>query len=123
MDYEFIKDNFLGEYHAKFSLEHQVVGRWLVEEISHDRTMIEQVYRLLDQAAISSVNEHTLVGNEITIRILQDEVTIEENTLNQCVESELEPDFSIYTSESSAACGVDDFKTMFDQWCDFTRKS
>ncbi|MGX9417015.1 YacL family protein [Vibrio sp. RC27] len=123
MDYEFIKDNFLNEYHAKFSLEHQIVGRWLVEEIGHDRTMIEQVYQLLQQASTFPTKEHLLVGNEISMIILQDEVTIEENTINQCIESELESDFSIYTSESSALCGIDDFTLMFKQWNDFIQNS
>jgi uncharacterized protein YacL (UPF0231 family) len=122
MEFEFIKNDFLGEYHAKFSLEHQVIGRWLVEEIGHHRTKIEQVYLLLEQAYIQPTKEHILVGSEMSLMVLQGEVTIEENTLSQCIESELEPDFSIYVSESQAICGLDDFASMFDQWCEFTHQ-
>jgi uncharacterized protein YacL (UPF0231 family) len=122
MEFEFIKNDFLDEYHAKFSLEHQVVGRWLVEEIGHQRTKIEQVYSLLEQAYAHPAKEQILVGSEMSISILHGEVTIEENSLNQCIESDLELEFSLYTSESQALCGLDDFALMFDQWHDFVQK-
>jgi uncharacterized protein len=123
MDFEFIKNEFLGEYHAKFSLEHQVIGRWLVEEISSDRTNIEQVYLLLEQAYANPVKEQTLPGREITLTVLQGEVVIQENTLTQCIDRELDDDLSVYTSESQASCGLDDFSSMFDQWSEFTQKN
>ena len=119
MNFDFIKNEFLGEYHAKFDLEHQVIGRWLVDEIATDRTKIEQVFTLLDQATNNPMQEYQLMGREISLSLLQGEVTIEENALTQCIDSELEEDFFLYTTEGYSCCGLDDFALMFAKWCEF----
>ncbi len=119
MNFDFIKNEFLGEYHAKFDLEHQVIGRWLVDEIATDRTKIEQVFALLEQATNNPMQEYQLMGREISLSLLQGEVTIEENALTQCIDSELDEDFSLYTTEGYSCCGLDDFALMFSKWCEF----
>lgn len=119
MNFDFIKNEFLGEYHAKFDLEHQVIGRWLVEEIGVDRTKIEQVLTLIDQASRNPMQEFLYQGREISLSLLQGEVTIEENALTQCIDSELDENLSLYTSEGYSCCGLDDFALMFTKWFEF----
>lgn len=36
MDYEFKKNTLDGSYHAVFSMGHEALGRWLIEEIGKD---------------------------------------------------------------------------------------
>ncbi|EFO38617.1 YacL family protein [Escherichia coli] len=43
MEFEFIRNTLMGEYYVKCSMGHEIVGRWLQEEIGKDPTMIAQV--------------------------------------------------------------------------------
>ncbi len=100
-------------------MEHQIVARWLQEEIGKDRTKIEQVFLLLDQAHQNPAKEWKLAGKEISISVLGSEVTVQENVLGYSHDLEFESEFELYDSESSAECGLEDFESMITQWCEF----
>lgn len=119
MDYEFRKDLFLGEYHADFSMEHQIVGRWLESEIGTDRTKIDHALSMLKKAQDAPFRTLNLLGREVSIIIHDGEVTIQENVLGMADVDELEENFSIYESESSSQCGLEDFNAMLVQWAEF----
>ncbi len=116
MEFEFTKNTLLGEYHVSCNMEHQIVARWLQEEIGKDRTMIEQVFSLLDQVHQSPAKEWKLAGKEISLTVSGSEVTIQENVLSYSHDIEFESEFDLYDSESSAECGLEDFESMMRQW-------
>ncbi len=121
MEFEFTKNTFLGEYHVSCNMEHQIVARWLQEEIGKDRTKIEQVFSLLEQVHQSPAKEWKLTGKEISLTVLGREVTVQENSLAYSHDVEFESEFDLYDSESSAECGLEDFESMIQQWSEFVQ--
>ncbi|ERM62302.1 hypothetical protein P781_02925 [Vibrio mimicus CAIM 1883] len=121
MEFEFIKNTLLGEYAVKCSMEHQIVGRWLQEEIGQDQAKINQVLALIEQAVKSPAQEFLWTGREISLMVQGDEVQVQDNTLAYDAEHELESDFFLYDSESVAACGREDFIALLTQWQNFVQ--
>ncbi|EEZ01243.1 hypothetical protein VOA_003246 [Vibrio sp. RC586] len=121
MEFEFIKNTLLGEYAVKCSMEHQIVGRWLQEEIGQDQAKINQVLALIEQAEQSPAQEFLWTGREISLMVQGDEVQVQDNALAYDAEHELESDFFLYDSESVAACGREDFIALLAQWQNFVQ--
>ncbi|EOW2078349.1 YacL family protein [Vibrio mimicus] len=121
MEFEFIKNTLLGEYAVKCSMEHQIVGRWLQEEIGQDQAKINQVLALIEQAVKSPAQEFLWTGREISLMVQGDEIQVQDNALAYDAEHELESDFFLYDSESVAACGREDFIALLTQWQNFVQ--
>lgn len=119
MEFEFIRNTLMGEYYVKSSMGHEIVARWLQEEISKDWQKIEQVERLIQTARLNPQQEHVLVGAEISLNIQEDEVTVQENVLAHGHEMEPDSEFDFYDSESTASCGIEDFEALIEQWKTF----
>lgn len=122
MEFEFTKNTLLGEYRVSCNMEHQIVARWLQEEVGKDRTKIEQVYSLLEKVHQSPAKEWKLPGKEISLSIVGSEVTVEENTMSYGHDIEIDSEFDLYDSESTAECGLEDFESMLRQWCEFIER-
>lgn len=114
MEFEF-KRGF-GEYSVQTSMGHEIIGRWLQEEIGRDLTKIEQILDLIEQAKHQFGENHKQEGNEISLSIESSEVLVQDNALFLQTEHDLEPDFELYDSESYAVCGLEDFEALIQQW-------
>ncbi|HHG3337775.1 YacL family protein [Vibrio parahaemolyticus] len=119
MEFEFIRNTLMGEYYVKCSMGHEIVGRWLQEEIGKDPAKIAQVEALIDKAFSLPSQEHTLTGIEISLMIQGDEVLVQENALSHDYDVEMDSEFDFYDAESTASCGIEDFVALIDQWKDF----
>ncbi|EEX95374.1 hypothetical protein VIOR3934_01110 [Vibrio orientalis CIP 102891 = ATCC 33934] len=119
MEFEFIRNTLMGEYYVKSSMGHEIVGRWLQEEIGKDWQKIEQVENLLEQVRQAPQLEHTLVGAEISLNAQGDEIVVQENVLGHGQEMDEGSEFDFYDSESTASCGIDDFEDLIEQWKTF----
>ncbi|WP_394127866.1 YacL family protein [Vibrio hepatarius] len=119
MEFEFIRNTLMGEYYVKSSMGHEIVGRWLQEEIGKDWQKIEQVENLLEQVRQAPQLEHTLVGAEISLNAQGDEIIVQENVLGHGQEMDAGSEFDFYDSESTASCGIDDFEDLIEQWKTF----
>ncbi|MHC6526349.1 YacL family protein [Vibrio proteolyticus] len=116
MDFVFKKNALDGSYYCQCSMGHEIVGRWLQEEIGHEMARIEQVMALVAQARTAPGGEHRLLGREISLLISADEVIIEANAL-ALSDSEVVPEeFELYDSESVGCCGLEDFEQLIRQW-------
>ncbi len=117
MDYEFRRNVIDGGYSARFSMEHQVIGRWVIEELGNDKYLFQQIIRKFIEHQ-SDAKFWQLKGKELTLLLEEKEVTIQANELfnAQAQDFELEPDFELYDSESIAACGIEDFIAMLESW-------
>lgn len=117
MEYQFIR-GLTGEYRIRCSMGHEVVGRWLEQEVYTDTTFIESILTTIEQIKAGDGQEFSFPGKEISISLLQDEVIVEENVLatdDEIVESE----FHFYDSESTAGCGLEDFEQLLNSWVKF----
>ncbi len=116
MDYEFYKNTLDGSYYCRFSMGHEVLGRWLQEEVNNDPDKITEVFDLIAKAKPTSGKTFCLIGREISLFILDGEVEIKQNAMDEIDGELLDEDFSLYESESIALCGVDDFELMLKEW-------
>lgn len=116
MEFEFIRNTLMGEYYVKSSMGHEVVGRWLQEEIGKNIEILTQVEQLIVTARTQPQQEYVLEGTEISLCIEGDEVCISENSLGLANDQALDSGFELYESESSACCGIDDFSNLIEQW-------
>ncbi|EDK27013.1 hypothetical protein VSWAT3_20145, partial [Vibrionales bacterium SWAT-3] len=51
----------MGEYYVKCSMGHEIVGRWLQEEIGKDKQKLDHVMALIEQSRQDLSNEVTLL--------------------------------------------------------------
>lgn len=116
MDFVFKKNALDGSYYCQCSMGHEIVGRWLQEEIGHQMARIEQVMALVAQARTAPGGEHRLLGREISLLISADEVIIEDNALALSESEVLPEEFELYDSESVGCCGLEDFEQLIRQW-------
>ena len=116
MEFEFVRNTLMGEYYVKCSMGHEIVGRWLQEEIGKDEQKIAQVEQLIDQALSAPQQEHMLLGKEISLSILGDEVMVQENVLLHGEELDADSEYDFYDCESTASCGLEDFSLAIQQW-------
>lgn len=119
MEFEFIRNTLMGEYYVKSSMGHEIVGRWLQEEIGKDWNKIAHVEQLTDLARSAPHQEHSLEGTEISVMIHGDEVTVLENVLAHDNVMDVDSEFEFYDSESTASCGLEDFELLIEQWRSF----
>lgn len=116
MDFVFKKNALDGSYYCQCSMGHEIVGRWLQEEIGHEMARIEQVMAVVAQARTAPGGEHRLLGREISLLISADEVIIEDNALALSESEVLPEEFELYDSESVGCCGLEDFEQLIRQW-------
>ncbi|CAM3501640.1 hypothetical protein VA7868_01596 [Vibrio aerogenes CECT 7868] len=121
MDYEFKKNSLDGQYYCQCSMGHEIVGRWLQEEIGAEKIRIMQVLQVIELAKKHYDREHCFTGKEISVIICGDEVIVQDNVLLSTADATLnEEEFPLYESESCGCCGIDDFERLIRQWADFT---
>lgn len=118
MDYEFKKNTLDGTYHAIFSMGHEVLGRWIIEEIGKDT---EKLDRIMDQlsAMKNSSQEWRLVGEELTLLLQDNEALVQANCLFSEEEEDFEEDFHFYDEESLSVCGFEDLEQVLEGWRTF----
>ena len=121
MDYEFKKNVLDGSYYCHCSMGHEILGRWVQEEIGKDQAKVREVLALLDQARANSAKEWSRTGPEISLLICGDEVTIQDNALLMAYDDQ-ESEFELYDSESIACCGLEDFEQLMLQWLEFIQR-
>lgn len=119
MEFEFIRNTLMGEYYVKSSMGHEIVGRWLQEEVGKDWDKIAQVERLIESVHSAPQQEHNLLGKEISLNMLGDEVIVQENVLSHGDEMDDDSEFDFYNCESTASCGLADFELLIEQWKSF----
>ncbi|MBR9788784.1 MAG: YacL family protein [Vibrionaceae bacterium] len=122
MDYEFKKNTLDGSYYCQCSMDHEIVGRWLQEEIGKQFEKIAQVNALIASAIGNPAQEFTLLGREISLMICGDEVTVQDNALLHGYEQDEDSEFELYECESVASCGLEDFQQLISQWQQFVSR-
>ncbi|MGF1765582.1 YacL family protein [Aliivibrio kagoshimensis] len=115
MDYDFKKNTLEGTYHANFSMGHEALGRWLLEEVGKDFEVIETLFTQINLLK-NSANEWTLIGNEMTLILSAEEAVVQENSVLHHSDEEFEEGIDFYNEESISSCGLEDFEQMIESW-------
>lgn len=116
MEFEFIKNNFTGEYIVRCEMGHEVIARLLQEEVGKDERTMMAILSLLERAQIQPSQEITWQGKEISFSVLESEVVVYENTIGFDMLNDNSEDFALYESESKSECGLEDFYSVAQQW-------
>ncbi len=123
MEYEFKKNTLDGQYYTNFSMGHEVIGRWLLEEMGTDKTKIAALQDDIKQVGISHT-EWRHLGQHYSVLLQDGEITILANSLLQesdvLDERHTQQDLDYYDDEMTADCGVEDFFAMLEDWIEFT---
>ncbi len=121
MDYEFKKNTLDGQYYALFSMGHEALGRWLVEEVDQDFDKITEILSAIPTVS-KEANGVRWLGHELTLVLQGDEALVQANHLFADCDDELEADFHLYEDESVALCGLDDFEQVLLAWKSFIER-
>ena len=119
MEYQFIKNSLTGDYHIRCSMGHEIVGRWLLDEIGTDRQKLAQLFKFINELKLGTVQEANLEGQEIRVSLTRDDVIVQENVLLHEQEMDEHSEFDFYDSESTACCGLEDFEELLNSWVEF----
>lgn len=119
MEYQFVR-GLTGEYKVICSMDHEVVGRWLEQEVYTDKARIEKLLEAIKQIKAGAGEEFLFTGKEISVSLQQGDVIIEENALHSSDELD-DSEFDFYNSESTAECGLEDFEQLLVSWQKFIR--
>ncbi len=103
-----------------FSMGHEAMGRWLLDELGTELSHVERYLETLHQLD----SEQQWHGHTFTLTANQDEVVVMANAMLQTPSDEAEATLSaqaltFYDQESCAACGYDDFIEMLEAYRDF----
>jgi uncharacterized protein YacL (UPF0231 family) len=119
MEYQFYLDTLSGGFKANFSLEHQVFGRWLENEIGKDKVKLKQLLKQLSM--LSNEQSLQVSGIEYSLYVNQGEVEVLLNSV--LTDSELPEYIAMqdlqFETVEKAECGIEDFIELLTDWCDF----
>jgi len=119
MDFEFTKNTLLGDFRARFTMEHQIIGRLLEDELGKDRTKIDQVVTQLEKAQLFPTKTFVWQGTELRVVFYEYEISVLENSTYLDITDDFDDNLSLYESESSASCGLEDFSLLLNKWVAF----
>ncbi|MCF2825618.1 MULTISPECIES: YacL family protein [unclassified Pseudoalteromonas] len=120
MEYQFIRDPLSG-FRARLNDEHALIGRWLSEELAHERivSLLTQLENLPNQK-----EELVLAGKEIRATFTPQEALFESHALfheSDDIAQYQEDALALDESGMMAVCGYEDFLPMLVEWAEFTK--
>ena len=122
MDYEFRRNTLDGTVHCEFSMGHEALGRWLVDELGTDANELDEVITALTQV-IAHGGEWQRKGNVFHLLINNEEAQIQANALYEENDEALSEDFlHFYDEESVSLCGPEDLLAVLMAWQDFLQR-
>ncbi|BDM63471.1 UPF0231 protein [Shewanella sp. NFH-SH190041] len=119
MEYEFRRNSLDGTVLALFSMDHEVIGRWLTEELGQNTTAIAELLDVIAALQQNRRSQFRLVGRDLTLELDTEQAWIRANVLGYEQDFELEEAMSLYDCESEAGCGLEDFEQVLLSWQDF----
>ena len=127
MDFKF-KKNIYGQSTAIFSMEHEVIGRWLNDEIYENQPKISEILILIEKLEQGRIGFKEIIGSEFQLSMSHTGVEIKALSLdadypdfndNSCESDEPFEYGELYDKESYAECGLLDFKLVLLSWQEY----
>lgn len=119
MEYEFRRNSLDGNVHAIFSMDHEVLGKWLSDEVGNNTRLINEILAAIEKIKCAKETQYHLVGADFTLEVDTEQVSIFANVLGFQGDYELEDDMNVYDVESTCSCGIDDFEHVLLRWQQF----
>jgi uncharacterized protein YacL (UPF0231 family) len=119
MEYEFQRNTLTGTLLADFSVGHEVLGFWFVEELGECLEKHEELCQIIAKLQFNQLKDWRIIGNALSIELDGEQVRVFANELESGEEFELEDTLSLYDDESKAFCGLEDFHVALQSWHTF----
>ncbi|WP_375752627.1 YacL family protein [Vibrio sp. HN007] len=119
MEFQFTKNSLTGGLRIKCSMGHEVVARFLEEEVTTSKPKIVELLESVQKIKSGEMTELTIRATEISAYLTADEVVIQENVLAYGEEMDSDSEFDFYDSESTSACGLEDFEKLLSSLLEF----
>lgn len=123
MEYEFRRNTLTGTLVANFSMDHEIMGLWFVDELGEDAQLYQQLQNTILLLQQSAISDKRIVGKAISIELDSEQVRVFANVLEMEDEVELDESMSLYDGESEAFCGLEDFVAALESWQAFIKDS
>ncbi len=123
MEYEFRRNSLDGAVMARFSMEHEVMGRWFGEELGDDKAAIGAVLEAISKIAAGSLREWHRGGREFSLDLDTEQARVYANVLGYDNQDELDEGMALYDAELEASCGLEDFEAALKSWLGFLSDS
>lgn len=121
MDYDFVTDP-IHQYVARCSMEHCALGYWLTAEVGADSLRIATLLDAIDRIQQRRSWEFELEGSEYSLQLSPEQALVRANALGSINspdpdETDLfDGEMNFFDAESSANCGLEDFKEFLTDW-------
>lgn len=121
MDYEFVTDP-IHQYVARCSMEHCALGYWLTAEVGVNAQRIGVLLNAIERIQQRRSWEFELEGCEYSLQLSPEQALVRANALgaiNGLDHDETDPfdgEMNFFDAESSANCGLEDFKDFLTDW-------
>ncbi|NRB24532.1 YacL family protein [Shewanella sp.] len=119
MEYEFRRNTMTGTVIANFSMDHEVLGFWFVEELGECKDKFNELKLIIEQLQVGSLIERRWLGKALSLELDSEQVRVFANELDDGLDHEFEDDMSLYNGESEAFCGLEDFQSALLSWREF----
>lgn len=122
MEYEFRRNTLTGTVFANFSMDHEALGFWFVEELGESEGKYNKICQIVDKLQSNELMNWCVVGKALSIELDTEQVRIFANELENGQKCELEDAMSFYDGESEAFCGLEDFLSALQSWNSFVNE-
>ena len=119
MEYEFRRNTMTGTVIANFSMDHEVLGFWFVEELGECQDKFKALSQIIEQLQVGSLTQKRWLGKALSLELDSEEVRVFANELDDGLDHEFEDNMSLYNGESEAFCGLEDFQSALLSWREF----
>lgn len=123
MEYEFRRNGLDGSLLARFSMEHEVMGRWFGEELCDNQAAISEVLMAIEALIGGSMTEWRRTGREFSVELDTEQARVYANVLGLGQDEELDEGLALYDSELEAGCGLEDLQRALLSWQQFLKDS
>ncbi|QYJ94613.1 YacL family protein [Shewanella spartinae] len=123
MEYEFRRNTLTGTLVAQFTMDHEIMGLWFVDELGEDKALIEQIASTIAALQQGRLTEQRFVGQGISLELDEEQARVFANALEMDDDTLLDESMSLYDGESQAFCGLEDFEAALKSWQAFIEES
>ncbi|QYJ83247.1 YacL family protein [Shewanella aegiceratis] len=123
MEYEFRRNTLTGTLVAQFTMDHEIMGLWFVDELGEDKALIAQIASTIAALQQGRLTEQRFVGQGISLELDEEQARVFANALEMDDDTQLDESMSLYDGESEAFCGLEDFEAALKSWQAFIEES
>lgn len=123
MDYQFKRDIY-GNPIATLSMEHEIIGRWLTDELSGNASKVQRLLTVIEQIENGQRVSFSQQGTDFELNLGPSEVEFEAIERDyDCDQEQMNASYleanELNTDMASCSCGLVDFKQVVLSWWEY----